>query len=68
MSRTSSLPFHGLEVPGEGDEVAPVALLGEEVGGIVDPAGLKGRTERVEKRLDARGGGFVEHMFLLLLR
>src|SRR5690606_8940313 len=55
--------FDGLDVPGEGDEVAPVALLGEKADGIVDPAGGKGRAERIEKRLDAGGGGFLEHRF-----
>ncbi len=58
----------GLEVPGEGDEVAPVAFFREQIDGIVDAAGLERGAERIEKRLNAAGGGFVEHLFLLLLR
>src|SRR5690606_12113181 len=53
----------GLDVPGEGDEVAPVALFGEEVYGILDAAGFEGGTERIKKRLYAGGGGFLEHGF-----
>ena len=51
----------GLDVPGEGDEVAPIAILGKEIDRIVDAATFEGSAKGIEKRLDARGGGLVEH-------
>ncbi len=55
--------LHGLDVPGEGDEVAPVAVLREHLRGAVDVPGLEGRTERIQKLGDLIACRCVEHVF-----
>ncbi|MCY1229600.1 hypothetical protein D9M72_419690 [compost metagenome] len=52
-----------LDIPGEGDEVAPVAFLGEELGCIVDAAGFERVAKGIKQRLNAGGGGLLEHRF-----
>ena len=56
--------FHGLDIPGEGDEVAPVAFRCEHRHGGVEIACHKRGFEFVKKDLDARVKRGVEHYFL----
>ena len=49
--------LHGPDVPGEGHEVAPVALVREEGGHRRHVAGLQGLVERGEPRLGGVAGG-----------
>ncbi|MBB2738951.1 UNVERIFIED_ORG: hypothetical protein HNR58_007648 [Bradyrhizobium lupini] len=56
--------FHGLDVPGEGNEVAPVAFLSEHSYGGVEIAGRKRSFKLVEENLNARTKRGVEHHFL----
>ena len=53
--------FHGLDVPGEGHQVAPVAILLKTRDRTVDVAGGKCRAEAVEQVGKLLVGGFVEH-------
>jgi len=46
----------GLDVPGERDEVAPQAVVGEQPRSRVDIAGAEGGVERVEPGLDGAAG------------
>jgi len=46
----------GLDVPGERDEVAPQAIVGEQPCSRVDIAGAEGGVERVEPGLDGAAG------------
>ena len=56
--------FHGLDVPGEGNEVAPVAFRREHPYRGVDIACRKRRIKFVKKALNARVKRGVEHHFL----
>ena len=67
MSRTSLAPFHRLDVPGEGDEVAPVAFFREHADGGVDVARGQRGLELAEKGLNAGIGRRVEHRFLPII-
>ena len=66
-------PLHGLEVPREGDEVAPVAVGGEERRGRRCVVVGERRLERAEPALDLlrraglRGDGGLGHGLLLLV-
>ena len=53
--------FHGLDVPGKGNQVAPVAFGREQGHGGVEIAGLKRSRKCVEKSLDACVKRGVEH-------
>src|SRR5262249_58402 len=55
--------FHGLYVPCEGNEVAPVAFRSEHRYGGVEITCRKSRFEFVKKDLDARVERSVEHDF-----
>ncbi len=59
--------FHGFDVPGEGNKVAPVAFRCEHPYGLVEIACSKRRFEFVKKDLDARIERSVEHHFLPML-
>ncbi len=54
-------PLHRLDVPGEGDEIAPVAVRGEHVSRGVDVACGQGGLEFPEKGRNPRIGRCVEH-------
>src|ERR1700730_3707088 len=56
--------LHRLDVPGEGNKVAPVAIRSEHSHGGVEIAGHQRGFEFVEKSLDARVQRGVEHDFL----
>jgi len=56
--------FHGFDVPGEGNKVAPVALRCEHPHGIVEIACRKRRFKFVKENLHARIKRGVEHHFL----
>src|ERR1700726_1377082 len=55
------LAFHCLDVPGEGHEVAPVAVRLKEINGVFHLAGGQRLVERVEKVRYFSVRGFVEH-------
>ena len=57
--------FHGLDVPSEGNEVAPVAFRSEHSRGGVEIARRERGIKLVEENLDARAKRGVEHHFLL---
>src|SRR6185369_12296504 len=56
--------FHGPDVPGEGNQVAPVAFRSEHSYGGVEIARRKRGFKLVEENLDARAKHGVEHRFL----
>ena len=56
--------FHGLDVPGEGNKIAPVAFRREHPYRGVDIACRKCRIKFVKKALNARVERGVEHHFL----
>jgi hypothetical protein len=58
------LAFHRLEVPGEGDEVAPVAVRLEAVDGGFDVAVFQCLAEFLQQGIDLRGRGLLKHRFL----
>src|ERR1700738_3913229 len=55
------LALHRLDVPGEGHEVAPVAVRLKEIDGVFHLAGGERLVERVEKIRHFPVRGFVEH-------
>ena len=55
------LALERLDVPGEGDEVAPIAVILELVDRPADVAGGKGRVEGVQQSRQLGGGCGVEH-------
>jgi hypothetical protein len=60
-------PLQCLDVPGEGDEVASVALSGEHLGRRVAIAGRQRGVEFGENRLKARIRRRVEHYVLPMI-
>ena len=57
-------PFHRLDVPGEGDEIAPIALGAEHGDRRVDVAGRQRGVELAEEGRHTSIGGCVEHRVL----
>jgi hypothetical protein len=55
------LALHGLDVPGEGHEVAPVAVVLEQRDGALHVVSGQGLVERVEQIGNFAVRGFVEH-------
>ena len=53
--------FHRLDVPGEGDEIAPKTILLKAGDGLVDIAGGECRAEAIEQVGKLLVGGLVEH-------
>jgi hypothetical protein len=62
MSRICIAAFHGLDVPGEDHEIAPVAISLEHVDGIADVALLQRLAELVQKALDLGGWCLLKHV------
>src|ERR1700722_5194083 len=54
-------PLHGFDVPGEGDEVAPIAVLAKHCDRGVDIAGSQRGVELAKKGSNASIRGCVEH-------
>src|SRR5262249_55535773 len=57
-------PFHRLDVPGEGDEIAPIALLSEHGDRSVNIARRQGGVEFAEEGRHPGSGRSVEHRVL----
>src|SRR3984957_9046759 len=56
-------PFHGLDIPGEGDEIAPVALGAEWGDRLIDIAGRQRGVQLAEKGCHTSIGGLVDHWY-----
>src|SRR5256885_17080058 len=58
-------PFHGLDVPGQQHQVAPIAFIGEQAAGGREVAVSQGMVELVKQRLGAGVGRRIGHVCLL---